>query len=43
MNENETTATQEERTNDDARETVDMEQFEFMILLMESRIIQPSW
>ena len=42
MNENETTTTWEDRFTGDKREIANMDEFDFMTLLMESRIIQAS-
>ncbi|MDO4867996.1 MAG: hypothetical protein Q4C10_15830 [Clostridia bacterium] len=42
MNENETTTTWEDRFTSDEREIANMDEFDFMTLLMESRIIQAS-
>ena len=42
MNENETLTNWEDRFGDDAHEIANMDEFDFMTLLMESRIIQAS-
>ena len=42
MKENETTATYDDGCGSDAREIANMDEFDFMTLLMESRIIQVS-
>ena len=42
MNGNETTAQREDRLDEEPREIANMDEFDFMTLLMESRIIQAS-
>ena len=42
MNEKETTTQWEDRFEDTNREIANMDSFDFMTLLMESRIIQPG-
>ena len=42
MNENEITVTRENDPCEDQREIANMDQFDFMTLLIESRIIQMS-
>ena len=42
MNENETTTKWEDRFTDDKREIANMDEYDYLNLLMESRIIQAS-